>query len=167
MDEQKIKIMPDGPYLVTGNVPLEEKIIRAKGFGSDYKQGKTYPRMQSYALCRCGHSSTMPFCDGHHKQIDFDGTTTLSRIAVVDMGGLNINNLWPNPTGDRLSVTADGPLHDAAYEITDVNGRLVTGFRQARMPKDGVIDVGNLTNGIYVLRIKTKTGVSQSKFVKQ
>jgi CDGSH-type Zn-finger protein len=84
MDEPKIKIMPDGPYLVSGNVPLEEKIIKAKGFGSEYKQGKTYPPMKSYALCRCGHSSTMPFCDGHHKQIDFDGTETASRLPFLE-----------------------------------------------------------------------------------
>lgn len=77
--DQKIKITPDGPYLVCGNVPLEEKIIQAKGFGVEFKQGKTYPPMQNYALCRCGQSSTMPFCDGHHKHIDFDGSETALR----------------------------------------------------------------------------------------
>lgn len=79
MDDPKIKIMPNGPYLVTGNVPLEEKIIRAKTFGVKYEQGKTYPPMQSYALCRCGRSSTMPFCDGHHKSAEFNCTETASR----------------------------------------------------------------------------------------
>lgn len=79
MNDPKIKIVKDGPYLVTGNVPLDEKIIRPKGHEWEYRQGKTYPPMQSYALCRCGKSSTMPFCDGHHKQVGFDGTETASR----------------------------------------------------------------------------------------
>ena len=26
------------------------------------------------AMCRCGHSSNKPFCDGTHATIDFDGT---------------------------------------------------------------------------------------------
>jgi CDGSH-type Zn-finger protein len=26
------------------------------------------------AMCRCGHSSNKPFCDGTHVTIDFDGT---------------------------------------------------------------------------------------------
>jgi len=26
------------------------------------------------AMCRCGHSSHKPFCDGTHATIDFDGT---------------------------------------------------------------------------------------------
>ena len=84
MDQQRIKITPDGPYLVSGNVPLEEKIIQAKGFGVEFKQGKTYPPMQNYALCRCGQSSTMPFCDGHHKHIDFDGSETASRQPFLE-----------------------------------------------------------------------------------
>ena len=32
------------------------------------------PHPPQFAMCRCGHSSNKPFCDGTHLTIDFDGT---------------------------------------------------------------------------------------------
>lgn len=77
--QKRIRIAADGPYMVSGNVPLEEKIIRESGHGVVFKQGETYPPMESYALCRCGHSKNMPFCDGHHSHVHFDGEETAAR----------------------------------------------------------------------------------------
>ena len=38
--ECKIKIIKNGPYLVSGNIPLFEKIITPKGKGYEYKAGR-------------------------------------------------------------------------------------------------------------------------------
>ena len=76
--QKRIKITTDGPYMVFGNIPLEEKIIQESSHGVVYKQGRTYPSMATYALCRCGRSKTMPFCDGHHSRVHFDGEETAS-----------------------------------------------------------------------------------------
>ena len=97
--EKRIKITSDGPYMVFGNVPLEEKIILEKGHGVVYKQGKQYPPMKTYALCRCGRSRTMPFCDGHHSRIHFDGEETASvepffeRAEILEGPGLDLADL--------------------------------------------------------------------------
>lgn len=65
----KIKILKNGPYLVSGNVPLSEKIIVPKGRSCGYQQGQEFVQEEKYALCRCGHSKNPPFCDGAHDGI--------------------------------------------------------------------------------------------------
>ncbi|HCS11519.1 MAG TPA: iron-binding protein [Clostridiales bacterium] len=96
MDERKIKIIKNGPYKVTGNVPLSEKIIIPVGRHYEYRDGKELPRVDSYLLCRCGHSKKHPFCDGAHSKIKFDGTETASkkpfkeRAEVIEGPGINL-----------------------------------------------------------------------------
>jgi len=75
----KITITRDGPYLVTGGVPLYEKKITPAGRGYVYEDGRVLPQAQTYALCRCGKTKTPPFCDGMHGKAGFDGTETASR----------------------------------------------------------------------------------------
>ncbi|ABR54056.1 zinc finger CDGSH-type domain protein [Methanococcus vannielii SB] len=79
--EKKIKIIKNGPYIVTGSIPLYQQVIvtdednHAKNL--DYE--KEYPIKETYSLCRCGKSKNMPYCDGTHVKIGFDGTETASK----------------------------------------------------------------------------------------
>jgi CDGSH-type Zn-finger protein len=74
----KIQITKDGPYLVSGDLPLSEQwiVTNAGGESLEYREGKKYPAQPQYALCRCGQSANKPFCDGTHTKIHFDGTET-------------------------------------------------------------------------------------------
>ncbi len=78
MAEAKIKIIKNGPYLVSGNVKLTQAITELVGKNREYLPGAQLPQAQQYALCRCGQSKNMPFCDGSHTQIGFDGTEVAS-----------------------------------------------------------------------------------------
>ena len=82
----KITVSKDGPYVVTGGVPLTVNSIEldAKGMPFQWKPGKKYPAEQTYKLCRCGQSKTKPFCDGTHENIKFDGTETASNKPYLD-----------------------------------------------------------------------------------
>lgn len=54
----------NGPYLITGD--LSQLDLR-DGAGNLYDlMGK-----KRVFLCRCGASTTKPFCDGHHSKIGF------------------------------------------------------------------------------------------------
>ena len=59
MADAKIEIMKNGPLIVTGAVELKDA------------DGNAYPAKQRMALCRCGASTTKPFCDGTHSKIGF------------------------------------------------------------------------------------------------
>jgi CDGSH-type Zn-finger protein len=76
----KIQVTKDGPYVVTGSLPLSEQWIatNAAGESLEYREGKKFPAQAQYALCRCGQSANKPFCDGTHAKVKFDGTETAS-----------------------------------------------------------------------------------------
>lgn len=78
MDEQapKITVRPNGPYVVTGHVPLRRKrpVVSERGEPLAWLTGPVIDDGPAYALCRCGGSSNKPFCDGTHASNGFDGT---------------------------------------------------------------------------------------------
>jgi CDGSH-type Zn-finger protein len=55
-----IKIANNGPYIVEGEFTLTDA------------NGQSVP-VKKAALCRCGGSTTKPFCDGTHSKIGFQG----------------------------------------------------------------------------------------------
>jgi CDGSH-type Zn-finger protein len=75
----RIKIIEDGPYYVSGGIPIREAIITLEGHHYVLKEGRKLPQAEEYALCRCGASRSAPFCDGSHGSAAFDGTETASR----------------------------------------------------------------------------------------
>ena len=74
-------VSEDGPYIVSGSVPLSKQTIGTDedGGSETWEQGKVYDLQETYSLCRCGNSRTKPFCDGSHLRSHFDGTETASR----------------------------------------------------------------------------------------
>jgi len=60
VSDVRIKVRESGPYLVTGPVTIVDC------------DGKEYTITgENVALCRCGQSSTKPFCDGTHRTCGF------------------------------------------------------------------------------------------------
>ncbi|WP_423364314.1 CDGSH iron-sulfur domain-containing protein [Mycoplasma sp. P36-A1] len=85
-NDMRVTILKDGPYLVSGDIPLFYKRIVKKGRIVDLETVKQIETNQneSYALCRCGKSKTMPFCDGSHEHAHFDGTETANRNNYLE-----------------------------------------------------------------------------------
>jgi len=80
-DLAKITVTKNGPYIVTGGVPLVTSEIcnDEEGYCRTWREVKRYPLQEKYALCRCGQSKNKPFCDGTHSNINFDGTEAEDR----------------------------------------------------------------------------------------
>ncbi len=57
----RISTYEDGPFLVTGGPFV---LVDADG-------GKFPVKKETIALCRCGASTTKPFCDGTHSKVGF------------------------------------------------------------------------------------------------
>ena len=75
-----IEVTADGPYRVTGAVPLTgadgEPAARAQGASAEH-----------YALCRCGHSRNKPFCSGMHWYVGFRDPLPRAQPGAVRVGG--------------------------------------------------------------------------------
>ena len=68
MADVKIEIRNNGPLRVTGPVDLVDTE------GNPY----TIPEGQWVSLCRCGLSSTKPFCDTSHRDAGFEAPSQAS-----------------------------------------------------------------------------------------
>jgi CDGSH-type Zn-finger protein len=62
-EQVTIRVNQNGPYLVRGPA----RVVDADGNEYDVSARK------SVKLCRCGGSTTKPFCDGAHSRIGFQG----------------------------------------------------------------------------------------------
>lgn len=58
-----IRLRRNGPYVIESD---DVTVI-------DWEGAPYHIDRRPIALCRCGASSTKPFCDGSHRKIEFDG----------------------------------------------------------------------------------------------
>jgi CDGSH-type Zn-finger protein len=58
-----IKVRQNGPYRVDGG---DDEVTVVDWNGVEYRVEK-----RPFALCRCGASTTKPFCDGSHSRVGF------------------------------------------------------------------------------------------------
>jgi CDGSH-type Zn-finger protein len=85
---QKIQVLKNGPYLITGNVPLFPMTIQCdnqSGIPSRWLRGDKLQTTPNYTLCRCGQSKNKPFCDGAHVKVNFDGTEASDNEPFMQM----------------------------------------------------------------------------------
>lgn len=153
-DDMKVVVTANGPYSVSGGVPLAIQTIVPNDAGSwEWNEGRTFLANDGYALCRCGHSAAKPFCDGTHARIAFDGAETARR-----------------ETHDQGARTYDGPvltLEDnealcASARFCDVAGgiwKLVGDPDRPDAAELAVREEHRCPSGRLVLRNKFKGGL--------
>ena len=88
MDEQvQITVTENGPYVVSGAVPLTE-MAPVPTFNGEPIAWHTVRDLPAAAepleLCRCGQSADRPLCDGSHESATFDGAETADRRPFAE-----------------------------------------------------------------------------------
>jgi CDGSH-type Zn-finger protein len=84
-----IKVRQNGPYLVDG-----DDVILIDWNGNPYEIAK-----RPFALCRCGHSTKKPFCDGTHSKIGFQAAEAALGPEAADRPATAPPD--PPPPGDK------------------------------------------------------------------
>ena len=80
-------------------------------------------------------------------------------IIIID----NSVGIYPNPTKDVVNVKANSTI--ISIEVYDAQGRIVQ--KKISNAENEVVDVSNVTKGIYFLMIKTEGGQKIEKLVKE
>jgi CDGSH-type Zn-finger protein len=116
-ETMQIRVSENGPYLVSGAVPIARQsiVVDAEGNSTGWRQGRTYATKESCALCRCGQSANKPFCDGSHARVGFRGEETASREPYLRQADVQ--------EGPTLILTDAQPLC-AFARFCDVAGQI-------------------------------------------
>ena len=137
--EIRVVVSKDGPYIVTGNVPLSQQTIGtdAEGGSEKWIEGEALRVRQTYALCRCGQSKKKPFCDDTHARVKFDGTETASRESYLKQAKVF--------DGPALALT-DAESLCAFGRFCDPNGQVWNQVERSDDPKIRAIFVRQVEN---------------------
>ena len=89
-DEQKIRVLTNGPYAVRGGVPLARTAQVETEYGEPIDWEPLEPidveTPDNYQLCRCGHTENRPFCDDTCEG-DFDGSQAVMHRCLGLLAG--------------------------------------------------------------------------------
>jgi PKD repeat protein len=110
------------------------------------------------------------------------GTYTITLIAsnctfsntitkTIQIGALSINEnavgnfkFYPNPTTNQITIKVDNQLLGSVYTIYDTVGKSVLNGKISS--ELNVIDLGNLSNGVYIIEVASEGNYFKNKFIK-
>jgi PKD repeat protein len=110
------------------------------------------------------------------------GTYTITLIAsncifshtitkTIQVGALSINEnavgnfeFYPNPTTNQITIKVDNQLLGSVYTIYDTIGKSVLNGKISS--ELNVIDLGNLSNGVYIIEVASEGNYFKNKFIK-
>ena len=149
----EIRVTKNGPYVVSGNLPISEQIITVnkEGVPVEWRSGKRYPLQEKCSLCRCGESRNKPFCDGTHTKIGFDGKEIGSNEHYLKEA-----RIIPGPTLELIDIVdlcASARFCHRAGEIWN----LVPKSDDLDAKRVAIEEAGDCPSGRLVVRDK-KTG---------
>lgn len=148
----RIRILKNGPYIVSGGLPLYRMAIGTDEDGNSYQwcSKEEVPCGETYALCRCGHSKKKPFCDGSHVKVGFDGTETASRTLYMDEAvetegpNLKLLDVWSLCDHSRFCMRAGG-IRKLVAESDNPEARKIAVEEAERCPSGRLVLVDKET----------------------
>ena len=93
--------------------------------------------------------------------VDDVTVTASSLMAVSDVNKKSVST-YPNPSTEVLNLNVNSKVSSA--DIYDLSGKLV---RNVTVSSDNKVNVKDLRNGTYVLKVNTEAGSTSHKFIKK
>ncbi|NVO02969.1 MAG: T9SS type A sorting domain-containing protein [Bacteroidetes bacterium] len=102
----------------------------------------------------CPNTGSVPFSAPNGCMIDLSGVETRNNHCDF--------NLFPNPSSDFFTISIS---ERADLVILNSNGQTIKSLKN--IDNKSTLNVSNLANGVYFIKVQTDTGVSVKKFIKQ
>jgi hypothetical protein len=155
-----------GDTIIVNNI---DSILYCNEYHKRYIFNGMFPNL----VCGVGFNGDLININGDYFEYNvaldfFCSDTLISNCCFTITGIQNIDNnisdilLYPNPVIDILSVTL---TDKAKIEILSIEGQLIKTINIAE--KQAIIDVAELSSGIYIIRVKTDKGIAVKKFIKE
>jgi len=92
-----------------------------------------------------------------------NGADTLYHIGIGEQAEQNISfRVYPNPTSDKVNIVFEEiPKGKMKLQLMDLTGRLVEN-KEVDNSKNVSFDLFNLKNGVYILKVRSNEGWSES-----
>ena len=107
-----------------------------------------------YVVWQDDNSGTVKYRNGTYNPI----ITSVKEIVASDIF------VFPNPVTSTITFKSNLELQNAEIKIIDVLGKTNLSFHEFTNSK---LDVSGLTNGVYILQVKTYNNFFNLKFIKQ
>lgn len=106
MDPVTITVRENGPFFIAGADLERVRLVDAQG------QVISTEGRKALSLCRCGASSKLPFCDGTHSKVGFQGAQAAR--AAYDAGTAGVRTDPPVPDAAAPAPPTPTPSTPAA-----------------------------------------------------
>lgn len=85
-----------------------------------------------------------------------------SALIIIDETLTDLT-IYPNPVEDELNIETTTDITNKIATVFDINGKRVLNLKL----KSTIVDVSNLTSGVYFLRLESNGKIMKRKFIKK
>ena len=99
------------------------------------------------------------------RMIDVDGSSSFSPTNKISFENISMQqtNLYPNPVNNQIFFTNTKDFTTAI--IVDFMGKII--LQQTVQTGNNILELGNLPKGVYLLQLKSSTGIENHKIIKE
>jgi type IX secretion system substrate protein/beta-propeller repeat-containing protein len=103
------------------------------------------------------------------KQTDYNGHNSFSKIIAVNNTSKNINSLgiYPNPAMDEINITGINFYAGDKIQIVNAFGKIVFQVNIKRLTSNLKLQISNLPNGIYLVKVIAENNFYSTKFIRE
>lgn len=147
---------------VDGKEYKESALVFADAHSVDYK----------YSYAESVNQSASGLLYYRLKMVDRDGTYKFSAVRIVKMNMKNsvvAISAYPNPVANELRITipSNWQAKQVVYDVVNMNGVIIKHKINASASQTETIQLGDLSSGIYVVRLKAGDESAIQQIVKK